>query len=65
MWGDSDQIIPVAHGHEAERRVRHGRLAIIPDCGHMPQVERPGVFLETLDPFLAKLATRSGWSFPC
>ena len=60
VWGDSDQIIPVAHGHEAARRVRDGRLAIIPDCGHMPHVERPGLFLEALDPFLAKLASASG-----
>lgn len=60
VWGDSDQIIPVAHGHEAARRVRDGRLAIIPDCGHMPQVECPGLFLEALDPFLAKLASAFG-----
>ena len=59
VWGDSDQIIPVAHAHEATRRVRHGRLAIIPDCGHMPQVERPELFLEALDPFLTSLAAPS------
>jgi pimeloyl-ACP methyl ester carboxylesterase len=59
VWGDSDQIIPVAHAHEAARRVRHGRLAIIPDCGHMPQVERPELFLDALDPFLTKLAFAS------
>jgi len=59
VWGDSDQIIPVAHAHEAARRVRHGRLAIIPDCGHMPQVERPELFLEALDPFLTRLASAS------
>ena len=60
VWGDSDQIIPVAHAHEAKRRVRYGQLVIIPDCGHMPQVERPGMFLAALDPFLANLAVRSG-----
>ncbi len=59
IWGDCDQIIPVAHAHEAVRRLRHGWLAIIPDCGHMPQVERPGLFLEALDPFLTKLASAS------
>ncbi len=59
VWGDSDQIIPVTHAHEAARRVRHRRLAIIPDCGHMPQVERPGLFLEALDPYLTELASAS------
>ncbi len=59
VWGDSDQIIPVTHAHEAARRVRLARLAIIPDCGHMPQVERPGLFLEALDPYLTELAAAS------
>jgi len=59
VWGDSDQIIPITHAHEAARRVRHGRLAIIPDCGHMPQVERPVLFLQALDPFLTDLAVVS------
>ncbi len=60
VWGDSDQIIPVAHAHEAARRIRHGRLTIIPDCGHMPQVERPGLFLEAVEPFLASVAAAAG-----
>ncbi len=59
VWGDSDQIIPVAHAHVASRQVRHGRLAIIPDCGHMPQIERPGSFLEALDPVLTELGAAS------
>jgi pimeloyl-ACP methyl ester carboxylesterase len=59
VWGDSDQIIPVAHAHQAVRLVRRGQLAIIPDCGHTPQVERPELFLEAIDPFLAMLARES------
>jgi pimeloyl-ACP methyl ester carboxylesterase len=54
VWGDSDRIIPVAHGRAAASRLPAGRLAIIPDCGHMPQVERPELFLEALEPFLAE-----------
>jgi pimeloyl-ACP methyl ester carboxylesterase len=59
LWGNSDPIIPVAHARESVRRLRHGRLTIIPDCGHMPQVERPGLFLEALDQFMATLGLSS------
>ena len=52
VWGDSDRIIPVEHGQAAVGRLANGRLEIIPYCGHMPQVERPGLFLGVLEPFL-------------
>jgi len=54
VWGDRDQILPVAHAHAAAARLPRGRLEIIPDCGHMPQVERPLEFLSVLEPFLAE-----------
>ncbi len=56
VWGDSDRIIPVAHADEAARRLRRSRLAIIPDCGHMPQIERPNLFLLALEEFLGEMA---------
>ncbi len=53
VWGDADEIIPIAHAQQALRQLRSGRLAVIPDCGHMPQVERPELLLEAVLPFLA------------
>ena len=32
--------------------LRGGRLEILPDCGHLPQVERPERFASALDRFL-------------
>jgi pimeloyl-ACP methyl ester carboxylesterase len=52
IWGDRDQIIPVEHARAATNRLHHGRLAIIPECGHMPQVECPNKFLDLIEPFL-------------
>ncbi len=60
VWGDSDQILPVSHGEEAVRRLRHGRLSIIPGCGHMPQVERPAQFVEALERFVGALDRSDG-----
>ena len=62
VWGDSDEIIPIAHAQQALRQLRSGRLAVIPDCGHMPQVERPELFLEAVLPFLAAVTKDSGTS---
>ncbi len=52
LWGERDRIFPVYHARAALRRLREGRLAIIPDCGHLPQVERPDLFNAALRRFL-------------
>jgi len=52
VWGESDQILPVAHGRRAAGRIPHSRLVTIPDCGHMPHIERPEAFLDAFLSFL-------------
>jgi len=52
VWGESDQILPVAHARAAAGRIRHSRLVIVPDCGHMPHIERPEAFLDAVISFL-------------
>jgi len=59
VWGASDRILPVAHARAAAGRIRHSRLVIIPDCGHMPHVERPEAFLEAVIPFLERPAFKA------
>ncbi len=53
IWGKDDRIVPVAHAHAAAARLARGQLAVIPDCGHLPQLERPDHFISALDRFLA------------
>ncbi len=53
VWGANDLVLPVAHAHAAVRELPNAELAVIPDCGHMAQVERPDEFLGALLPFLA------------
>ncbi len=52
VWGESDQILPAAHGRRAAGRIPDSRFEIIPDCGHMPHIERPEAFLEAVLAFL-------------
>lgn len=53
VWGDSDRVFPVSQAREAFKRLRKGSLELIPDCGHLPHVERPAYFVAVLDTFLS------------
>ncbi len=53
VWGILDRVIPCYHAREAIARLKHGHLELIPDCGHLPQVERPDRFVAALSPFLS------------
>ncbi len=54
LWGENDPIIPVEHGREAHAQLPGSRLEIFEDTGHVPQLERPGRFIATLERFLAE-----------
>ncbi|MDP8942682.1 MAG: alpha/beta fold hydrolase [Actinomycetota bacterium] len=53
VWGDRDLVVPLAHARRAMDRLPDGRLAVLPGCGHVPQLEHPDEFIAALDDFLA------------
>ncbi len=52
LWGTRDRVFPYSQGQEALVHLQKGSLDLIPDCGHLPHVERPDNFLNSLKPFL-------------
>src|SRR6476619_5240810 len=40
VWGEEDAMIPVEYAQEFGRLIRDCRVEVIPDCGHVPQVEQ-------------------------
>jgi pimeloyl-ACP methyl ester carboxylesterase len=50
FWGAWDRVFPPTQAHEAAARMPEGTL--VPDCGHMPHVERPDRFVACLEGFL-------------
>ena len=40
IWGEDDALIPVHYAQEFGRLIRDSRVEVIPDCGHVPQVEQ-------------------------
>jgi len=52
VWGDRDDIIPVAHAHAAHELLPQSRLEIFEGAGHFLHVEQPLRFAETLRDFI-------------
>jgi 4,5:9,10-diseco-3-hydroxy-5,9,17-trioxoandrosta-1(10),2-diene-4-oate hydrolase len=53
IWGRQDEAIPVAHGETAVAGIPDAQLVVFDACGHMPMVEHPDTFNETVGAFLA------------
>jgi 4,5:9,10-diseco-3-hydroxy-5,9,17-trioxoandrosta-1(10),2-diene-4-oate hydrolase len=54
VWGTFDRIFPKSQAQEAVARLKQGSLELIPDCGHLPHVERPDIFVSALNRFLSR-----------
>ncbi len=57
VWVANDIIIPSYHATAATNRIKNCRLVMIPNCGHLPHVERPDMFVTALGHFLAEQET--------
>jgi pimeloyl-ACP methyl ester carboxylesterase len=53
VWGETDPVIPVAHGRDAHAAMPGSRLEIFERCGHFPHLEDPLRFTEVMCEFLA------------
>ncbi|MBI3968970.1 MAG: alpha/beta fold hydrolase [Chloroflexi bacterium] len=55
VWGEQDRVVPARHARESVARLRDGHLFLIPDCGHLPHVERPDQFVAAVDRLLSRI----------
>ena len=54
VWGAEDSVLSVDDAHEFERHIPQSEKVVMEDTGHVPQLERPQAFNETLLAFLTK-----------
>jgi pimeloyl-ACP methyl ester carboxylesterase len=54
VWGREDGIAPANCGESYARAIPGARLATIPECGHMPEIENPAAFVELVREFLER-----------
>lgn len=55
VTGDDDRVVPTAESLRLAQELPGAQLAVLPACGHVPQEECPGPFLEAVERFLEGL----------
>jgi 4,5:9,10-diseco-3-hydroxy-5,9,17-trioxoandrosta-1(10),2-diene-4-oate hydrolase len=53
VWGERDRVVPVVQAAKAVEQLPEAQLVVIPDCGHLPQVECPVEVATAFNQFLA------------
>jgi pimeloyl-ACP methyl ester carboxylesterase len=52
LWGDRDPVFPLENGELLAQKIHRGRLEVVPECGHVPQEEKPVEVINLLTEFL-------------
>ncbi|MCS7282635.1 MAG: alpha/beta hydrolase [Anaerolineae bacterium] len=55
VTGDDDRIVPTQQSVRLAGEIPGAQLVVVPECGHVPQEECPGPFLEAVEAFLRNI----------
>jgi pimeloyl-ACP methyl ester carboxylesterase len=55
LWGEEDRLIPKSHGEALRRLIPGAALSVLPDCGHMAEIERPDLVAREIKRFIERL----------
>jgi pimeloyl-ACP methyl ester carboxylesterase len=55
IWGQEDRFIPVSGAYQIRSKIPDIGLHIVPDCGHVPPLEKTGEFNQVLLQFINTL----------
>ena len=44
LWGDEDAVPPLEQARDLQTLLPQARLTILPELGHIPQIEDPDAF---------------------
>ena len=58
--GEEDTVTPVTDAEFMHHRVRHSTLTVIPEAGHMANLEAPDAFTDAVRAFLEREDVRNG-----
>ena len=56
IWGNDDKLIPAAYAQAWLKQLPKARLLPIPNCGHLPHVERPDEVVRAVKSFSREAA---------
>jgi pimeloyl-ACP methyl ester carboxylesterase len=52
LWGANDRLFPKDYAFAFQKLIPGSKVAIIPECGHVPNVEKPAAFVAELEHFI-------------
>ena len=53
IWGRQDGLVPLAEGEHFNKDIAGSKMIVIDECGHVPNIEKPGEFNAAVLKFLA------------
>jgi pimeloyl-ACP methyl ester carboxylesterase len=56
VWGESDRVTLPRYGEAYAEAFANARFVLLPDCGHLPQIERPDALLTEVEAFADQTA---------
>jgi pimeloyl-ACP methyl ester carboxylesterase len=59
ITGDDDRIVPTKQTLRLAAELPRAQLVVIPDCGHIPQEERPEAFFQAIERFVHQPTEKS------
>lgn len=54
LWGESDRVFTLGYGRAYAELLGNARFELIPEAGHLPQLEQPAATFAAIDGFLAE-----------
>jgi pimeloyl-ACP methyl ester carboxylesterase len=54
VWGEHDRLFPKEYAFAYQRLIPESKAVIIPDCGHLPQVEKSDEFVAAFEAFVGE-----------
>lgn len=51
LWGEQDELIPLACGEDAASLIPDAKLVVLPNVGHIPSIEAPADFARLVSEF--------------
>jgi pimeloyl-ACP methyl ester carboxylesterase len=60
IWGEKDTVIPIRDGEMLFDAIPDSRLVVLKNCGHIPQEERPEIFVDLVTEFCGDKKIETG-----
>lgn len=58
VWGEKDSFASPASGHDLAARMADARVEVVPDAGHLPQLDEPNTIAALISDFLDQPGNR-------